>query len=85
MHLLILHMHHSYIKTIMQTKILLKPALGGVVGTAHFIIGQLNESAIFLSLVSSLLPEDLNFRTCLFSLKRMLCRVVAVKYHHTSL
>ena len=44
------------------------------------------ESAIFVSLICSLLPENLHSELILSSLQLMLCRVAAVKrlsvYHH---
>ena len=46
------------------------------------------ESAIFFSLMCSLLPEDLHSELILSSLKLVLCRVAAVKgllvHHHSA-
>ena len=46
------------------------------------------ESTIFVSLMCSLLPEDLHFEFILSSLQLVLCRVAAVKRlpvdHHTA-
>ena len=46
------------------------------------------ESAIFVSLICSLLPKDLHSELILSSLQLMLCRVAAVKrlpvYHHSA-
>ena len=39
------------------------------------------ESAIFVSLMCSLLPEDFYFECILLSLQQMLCRLAAVKPH----